>query len=158
MLDVNDQVGIVAAFAHRPGARRVIASKMGYGFILIEDDAVAMRKAGKQVLNVGSSAAAVCLPADGDHLAVVGDNGRILVFPMNDLPLMARGKGVKLQRYRQGGLRDAAVFAAAEGASWMDAASRARAWPDWRAWLGSRAAAGRAAPKGFPASRRFRPG
>jgi topoisomerase-4 subunit A len=70
---------------------------------------------------------------------------------------MARGKGVKLQSYREGGLRDGALFAAAEGLSWIDAAGRTRAWPEWREWLARRAAAGRLAPRGFPASKRFRP-
>ena len=70
---------------------------------------------------------------------------------------MPRGKGVKLQSYREGGLRDAMVFAAEEGPAWTDRAGRTRAWPEWRDWLGRRAAAGELAPKGFPASRRFRP-
>jgi topoisomerase-4 subunit A len=74
-----------------------------------------------------------------------------------DLPEMPRGKGVKLQGYRQGGLRDAAVFAAAEGLAWTDAAGRTRAWPEWRDWQGRRAGAGKLAPRGFPASKRFRP-
>ena len=88
---------------------------------------------------------------------MIGDNGKILIFPLAELPTMARGKGVKLQSFRQGGLRDALVFAAADGAAWTDASGRNRAWPEWRDWLGRRASAGRLAPKGFPASKRFRP-
>ena len=158
MLDLDDRVRILALFAFRPGGKRVLASKAGYGFVLPEDEAVAMRRAGKQVLSAGDAGAAFCLPADGDHLAVLGDNGKALIFPLAELPEMPRGKGVKLQSYREGGLRDGLTFTAADGASWTDAAGRSRAWPDWQAWLGRRAAAGRLVPKGFPASKRFRPG
>ena len=157
MLDLDDRVGILAVFAYRPGAKRVLASKAGYGFLLPEDEAVAMRRAGKQVLNVDAKGAAFCLPADGDHLAVLGDNGKALIFPLTELPEMPRGKGVKLQNYREGGLRDGLIFKAEEGAAWTDAAGRTRAWADWRDWLGRRSSAGRVVPKGFPASKRFRP-
>ncbi|MDP3174561.1 MAG: DNA gyrase C-terminal beta-propeller domain-containing protein, partial [Phenylobacterium sp.] len=157
MLDVDDKVGVVDVFVHRPGSKRVVASKEGYGFVLPEDEAVALRRAGKQVLNAGAKGAAFALPLIADHLAVVGDNGKVLIFPTAELPEMARGKGVKLQAYREGGLRDALVFGETEGAAWTDAAGRTRVWPEWRDWLGRRAAAGKAAPKGFPASKRFRP-
>jgi topoisomerase IV subunit A len=157
MVDLEDRVGIVAVFAHKPGRQRVLASKAGYGFVMPEDEAIAFRKAGKQVLNVDDQGAAACLEAEGDHLAVIGDNGKVLVFPLAELPRMVRGKGVKLQSYRQGGLRDATVFSACDGATWTDAGGRTRLWSEWRDWLGKRAGAGRLAPKGFPASRRFRP-
>ena len=88
---------------------------------------------------------------------MIGDNGKVLVFPLAELPEMARGKGVKLQAYREGGLRDALVFAEAEGMTTVDTSGRRREGPDWREWLGKRASSGRVAPKGFPASRRFRP-
>ena len=158
MLDLDDRVRILALFALKAGGKRVLASKAGYGFILPEDEAVAMRRAGKQVLSAGEAGAAFCLPAEGDHLAVVGDNGKALIFPLAELPEMPRGKGVKLQSYRQGALRDGLVFAESDGAAWTDAAGRTRVWPDWQSWLGRRAAAGRMVPKGFPASKRFRPG
>ncbi|HEY1448052.1 MAG TPA: DNA topoisomerase IV subunit A [Caulobacteraceae bacterium] len=157
MVDLDDRVAILAVFVHKPGGRRLVASRSGYGFVVPEDEAVAFRKAGKQVLNADASGAAVCLAADGDTLAVVGDNGKVLIFPVSELPEMARGKGVKLQSYRDGGLRDAQMFLAAEGLSWTDAAGRTRAWQDWQDWQGRRAGAGRLAPRGFPASRRFRP-
>jgi topoisomerase-4 subunit A len=158
LLDIDDKVSILAVFPYRPGAKRVIASKAGYGFLLAEDEAVAMRRAGKQVLTADEAGACFCLPAEGDHLAVLGDNGKALIFALAELPEMPRGKGVKLQSYREGGLRDGLVFAAAEGAAWTDAAGRSRAWTDWRDWLGRRAAAGRLVPRGFPTSKRFRPG
>jgi topoisomerase-4 subunit A len=157
LLDLDDRVSILALFPFRAGAKRVLASKAGYGFVMPEDEAVAMRRAGKQVLSADDAGACFCLPADGDHLAVIGDNGKALIFPLAELPEMPRGKGVKLQSYREGGLRDGRVFSAADGAAWTDAAGRTRAWPDWRDWLGRRAAAGRLAPKGFPATKRFRP-
>ena len=157
MIDLDDKVDLVDVFVHRPGARRILASKEGYGFVLPEEEAIAFRRAGKQVLNAGAKGAAVCLPLAGDHLAVVGDNGKILVFPTDELPEMPRGKGVKLQAYREGGLRDALVFKAEDGAAWTTADGRSRAWPEWRDWLGRRAGAGKLAPKGFPASKRFRP-
>ena len=157
MLDLDDKVRIVDVFAHKPGARRFLASKAGYGFILVEDEAVAFRRAGKQVLNVDAGGAAISLPVTGDQVAVIGDNGKILIFPTAELPEMGRGKGVKVQAYREGGLRDAIVFDAAEGASWIDTAGRTRVWAEWREWIGRRAAAGKLAPRGFPTSKRFRP-
>jgi topoisomerase-4 subunit A len=156
MIDLDDRVGIVDVFVHRPGARRILAGKEGYGFILPEAEAIAFRRAGKQVLN---GAALVSLPLrDGDdHLAVIGDNGKVLIFPVSELPEMPRGKGVKLQSYREGGLRDATAFAEADGASWIDTAGRTHQWDAWREWAGRRAGAGKLTPKGFPATKRFRP-
>jgi topoisomerase IV subunit A len=154
MLDLDDRVDILDVFAHKPGRKRVLVSKAGYGFVMPEDEAIAFRRAGKQVLN---GEAAVSLEAAGDHLAVIGDNGKLLIFRLDELPEMPRGKGVKLQSYREGGLRDAAIFASEEGASWTDAAGRVRAWSEWRDWLGRRAGAGKLAPRGFPTSKRFRP-
>jgi len=158
MVDLDDRVKIIDVFAHRPGAKRLVASKAGYGFVLVEDEAVAFRKAGKQVLNADAGGAVISRPLAGDHLAVIGDNGKILVFPAAELPEMGRGKGVKLQAYRQGGLRDALVFSGDEGASWVDSAGRTRVWTEWRDWLGRRASAGKMAPRGFPTTKRFRPG
>jgi len=155
MIDLDDRVALVDVFVHKPGAKRVLASKEGYGFILPEEDAIAFRRAGKQVLN-GTALACVLL-GTADHLAVIGDNGKLLIFPAAELPEMPRGKGVKLQTYREGGLRDAAAFAADEGMTSIDPSGRTRAWPEWREWLGRRAGAGKLAPKGFPATKRFRP-
>jgi len=155
MIDLDDKVGIVDVFVHKPGAKRFLASKEGYGFILPEAEAIAFRRAGKQVLN--GTALVSLLMGEADHLAVVGDNGKILVFTAAGLPEMPRGKGVKLQAYREGGLRDAQAFKAEDGAAWTTADGRTRQWPEWRDWLGRRAAAGKLAPKGFPATKRFRP-
>lgn len=157
MLDLEDKVGIVDIFPYKAGAKRVIASKEGYGFILPEEECLSARRAGKQVLNAGAKGAAFALPMSGDHFAVIGDNGKILIFPLSELPEMPRGKGVKLQTYREGGLRDGMVFNAEDGGSWIDTAGRTRVWGEWREWLGRRAAAGKLAPKGFPTSKRFKP-
>jgi topoisomerase-4 subunit A len=157
MLDLDDKVGIIDVFAFKAGRRRVIASKAGYGFILPEEETLSQRRAGKQVLNVDGGAALISQEAAGDHMAVIGDNGKILIFRLDELPEMPRGKGVKLQTYREGALRDAVVFGAADGATWIDSAGRTRVWAEWREWLGKRASAGRLAPKGFPTSKRFRP-
>lgn len=157
MLDLDDKTDIIDMFPHKPGTKRVIASKEGYGFILPEEEAVSFRRAGKQVLNAGAKGAAFAMPLTGDYLGVIGDNGKVLIFPLAELPEMPRGKGVKLQTYREGGLRDAIVFKAEEGATWIDSAGRTRVWGEWRDWLAKRAAAGKLAPKGFPASKRFKP-
>ena len=157
MIDLDDKVGIEAVFPHKAGRKLILASKMGYGFIMPEEEAIASKRGGKQALTVDSKGVAVCLPLQGDQLAVVGDNGKILIFAMEELPEMPRGKGVKLQSYREGGLRDALAFTAAEGPAWTTSDGRSRAWPEWKEWAGRRAGAGRLAPKGFPASKRFRP-
>ncbi len=155
MIDLDDRVGILDVFIHKPGGKRVLASKEGYGFILPADEAIAFRRAGKQVLN-GTAAVSIEL-GSADHLAVIGDNGKILIFPTAELPEMPRGKGVKLQAYREGGLRDATAFTETDGAAWIDSAGRTHAWADWREWLGRRAGAGKLTPKGFPTTKRFRP-
>ncbi|WP_158915013.1 DNA topoisomerase IV subunit A [Caulobacter sp. S45] len=157
MLDVDDKVKIVAVFPHKAGRKRVMASSGGYGFLLNEDEALANRRAGKAVLNVDDGEARLCMVVEGDHIAVIGDNGKILAFPLSELPEMGRGKGVKLQSYREGGLRDAVTFDAETGPVWIDSAGRKREWKEWREWAGRRAASGKVAPRGFPANKRFRP-
>jgi len=150
MIDLDESAAIINVLAHQPGAKLLVASKAGYGFVTPEDDALAQKRGGKQVLN-GDMAA--CLRIAGDHIAVIGDNIKALVFPLDELPEMARGKGVKLQTYKQGGLADITVFNAEEGPEWRDGGDRRRNWPDWRDWLGKRAAAGRQGPRGL---RKFR--
>ena len=154
MVDLDDKVKIIDVFPHKAGRKRVLASKEGYGFIMPEDEALAFRRAGKQVLN---GTALVSLEVTGDQMAVVGDNAKILIYPLEELPEMPRGKGVKLQSYREGGLRDAMIFNTETGAGWIDAGGRNRDWPEWKEWVGKRAGAGKLAPKGFPASKKFRP-
>lgn len=157
MIDLGEDQDILAMFAHAPGEKRLVASTDGYGFIVAEDDLIAAKKAGKQVLNLSpSESAVVCAPVRGDHVAVIGDNRKLLVFKRDELPEMARGKGVKLQTYAQGGLLDAVTFAAADGLTWADAGGRIRQVPEWKEFRAKRPQAGKAAPKGFSRSGRFR--
>ena len=157
MIDLEDRVDVVDIFPYRAGAKRLLASKAGYGFVMPEDDAITNRKAGKPVLTVDKAGALACLPITGDRVAVVGDNGKALIFNLDELPEMPKGKGVKLQSYREGALRDIMLFNAETGAAWIDKGGRNVAWPEWSQWVGKRASAGRLVPKGFPAAKRFRP-
>jgi topoisomerase-4 subunit A len=156
MTDMAKEADLLALFVHRPGAKRLVASSAGDGFVVAEADMLAQTRAGKQVLNLrGGAAARVCRPVSGDHVAVVGENRKLLVFPLDELPEMARGKGVRLQKYRDGGLSDAITLRLADGLSWPDPAGRVRTEPDLAEWLGKRATAGRMAPRGFPRDNRF---
>ena len=113
---------------------------------------------GRQVLNLDAPAkAAVLVPAVGDHVAVLGENRRLLVFPLGQVPELGRGKGVRLQRYAQGGIADVRVFTLADGLRWTDPAGRVFTvrMPELAAWVGARAEAGRAPPRGFPKTNRF---
>jgi len=150
MIELDEGAGIVNLLMHQPGGKLLIASKAGYGFVAPEDELLAQKRGGKQVLNGDMLAA---LRVTGDHVATIGDNIKALIFPIADLPEMGRGKGVKLQGYKQGGLADVAVFDSAHGPEWVDGGSRRRNWPDWRDWLGKRAGAGRQGPRGL---RKFR--
>ena len=120
------------------------------------DDVVAQTRTGKQVLVLDAGAKAqVCVPATGDAIAVVGTNRNLLVFDLADLPEMARGKGVRLQKYKDGGLSDATTFTLAEGLTWRDPAGRTRTETDLAEWTGKRAGSGRMAPRGFPRDNTF---
>jgi topoisomerase-4 subunit A len=115
----------------------------------------AEKRTGKQILNLRpGEEAAICVPADGDHLAVVGANRRLLVFPLDQVPEMARGAGVILQRYKDGGLADARVFNLADGLTWR-LGEKTRTETNLRDWLGERAQAGRLPPNGFPKAPKF---
>lgn len=156
MVDLPNEADIVALFIHRPGGRLLVASSAGDGFVVPEDEVVAQTRTGKQVLNVrGEVRARVCRPVAGDHVACVGENRKVLVFPVSELPEMTRGKGVRLQKYKDGGLSDATTFDLADGLSWLDPAGRTRTQTDLAEWLGKRATAGRMAPRGFPRDNRF---
>jgi len=156
MVDLGQDAGLVALFIHRPGAKLIVASDAGDGFVLPADEAVAQTRAGRQVLNLkAGSRAVLCRPAEGDHVAVVGENRKLLVFPLEELPEMSRGKGVRLQKYKDGGLADAIVFRLEDGLSWKDPAGRTRMEKDLTEWKGKRGSAGKMAPRGFPRDNRF---
>ncbi len=160
MVDLEANHDIVETFIYEPGRRLLVASTAGYGFVVAEDEIVAMTRKGKQVLNVAAGQeASLCAPVDGDHVAVLGDNRKLLLFPLSELNELTRGKGVRLQRYKDGGMADAKIFSAAQGLTWLDAAGRTFTL-DMNAaaeWLGARAQAGRLVPRGFPRANRFGP-
>ena len=154
MLDIPAEVALVNILKAVSG-KLVVASDKGHGLVVDMDSAMAQTRGGKQVLNLPSGArAVVCCPADGDHIAVVGQNRRLLVFPLNELPEMTRGKGVILQRYKDGLLADVKVFSLADGLSWQ-MGERTRTESDLLAWQGRRGSAGRMPPTGFPRPARF---
>ena len=158
MIDIEANHEIVQLFVNKPGRKLMVASTAGYGFVVPEDDVVASTRKGKQVLNVsGADEAAVCVPVDGDSIAVVGENRKLLIFPLDELNEMSRGRGIRLQKYKDGGLSDARVFTLKEGLTWTDSSGRTWTVEELRDWRGSRAQAGRLPPKGFPKSNKFGP-
>jgi topoisomerase IV subunit A len=156
--DLEQEADLVAAFRYQGGRKFLVASAQGRGFIVPEDECLANTRKGKQVLNVAPPDAARALTvADGELVAAIGENRKMLIFPLEQVPEMGRGRGVRLQRYKDGGLSDLKTFKVEEGLSWTDAAGRAfslglRELADWR---GNRADAGRLAPKGFPRTNTF---
>ena len=155
MVDLGNDHEPVALFVHRPGRLLLVAAGDGRGFFVAEDHAVAQTRSGRQVLNPAQGAeATLCVEAAGDTVAVVGSNRRLLVFPAADVPTMARGRGVILQRCREAALSDVQVFDGAEGLRWR-AGSGVRTETALDQWRGKRGGTGRAAPRGFPAANRF---
>ena len=156
MVDIPDEAKIVNIMPYIPDQRLLLASSAGDGFIVRHDDVIAQTKNGKQILNVkGNSTAKVCRNINGDHIAVVGENRKVLIFSITELPEMVRGKGVRLQKYKEGGLSDITTFDLSNGLSWLDPAGRTRTETDLEEWMGKRASAGRMAPRGFPRNKKF---
>ena len=156
MIDLPNDAGIVAMFIHKPGGKLLVASSAGDGFVVPEDEVIAQTRAGRQVLNVGEGVSAlICAPVVGDHVAAVGENRKMIVFALEELPEMGRGKGVRLQKYKDGGLADARVFPLAQGLIWKDTGGRTRTEPDLTEWIAKRAGTGRMAPRGFPRDNKF---
>ncbi len=156
MVDLPNEATIIDLFIHQPDRKLLVASSAGDGFVVPENEVVAQTRAGKQVLNVrGDVRAKVCKPVTGDAVAVVGENRKVLVFALDELPEMGRGKGVRLQKYKDGGLSDATTFTLGEGLTWRDPAGRTRTEADLAEWTGKRAGSGRMAPRGFPRDNSF---
>jgi len=158
MIDIEEAADAVELFVHQPGRKLLVAGSGGHGFIVNEDEVLAMTRKGKQVLNVPEGEGAVVVgPVSGDSVAVMGENRKLLLFPLSELPEMPRGKGVRLQRYKDGALADAKVFDKKEGLTYLDAAKRSftLSATELRDWWGQRAQAGRLPPKGFPKSGKF---
>ncbi|SLN60102.1 DNA topoisomerase 4 subunit A [Pseudoruegeria aquimaris] len=167
MVDLPNEAEIVDLLVLKPEEKLIVASSAGDGFIVAQKDVVAQTRTGKQVLNVkGEDRAVICKPVKGDHVAVVSQNRRLLVFPVSELPEMSRGKGVRLQKYNMargkqgvleldGGLSDVTTFTFAEGLSWTRQGGGNRTEPDMSHWLGKRASVGKTVPHGFPRDNKF---
>ncbi|GLR49777.1 DNA topoisomerase IV subunit A [Shinella yambaruensis] len=158
MVDMENDQDVLTAFVHDASRKVIVASQAGNGFVVAETEMVANTRKGKQVMNVGMpDEAKLVVPVRGDHVAVVGENRKMLVFPLAQLPEMSRGKGVRLQRYKDGGVSDLRCFAIADGLTWDDSAGRnfVRSKEELLEWMGDRASAGRTVPKGFPRSGKF---
>jgi topoisomerase-4 subunit A len=155
LAELGNEDDVAALFVPAEGARYLVASSIGRGFVVPGSELTAEKRTGKQILNLRpGEEAALCIPAEGDHVAVVGEGRKLLVFPLEQLPEMARGAGVILQRYKEGGLADAKVFSLADGLTWR-LGDRTRTEMNLRDWLGERGQAGRLTPNGFPRSNRF---
>jgi topoisomerase-4 subunit A len=160
MVDIEQNHDFAEAFIHQSDRKLLVASSGGYGFVVPESEVVAATRKGKQVLNVSEpDEARLVVPVDGDHVAVVGENRKLLIFRLSELNEMTRGKGVILFRSRDGGISDVRVFAKSEGLTWLDSAGRTFTleWRELKDWVGLRAQTGRMVPRGFPKSNRFGP-
>jgi topoisomerase-4 subunit A len=155
MCDLDQNREIVEMLVHEPSRKLLLAADNGKGFIVEEADVLAQTRNGKQVLNTTEgSKACVCVDASGDHVAAIGTNRKILVFPMDQVPVMKRGQGVALQKYKGAHLADAKCFALKDGLSWV-IGDRVRTESDVKPWLGQRASQGHLPPVGFPRSNKF---
>ena len=150
LVDLTNEDDVILLFVATEGTKYLLASTAGRGFVIDAAELGAERRTGKQVLNLKpGEEAAFCVPADGDHVAVVGEGRKLLVFPLNEVPEMVRGAGVILQRYKDGGLADIKVFRIADGLTWR-LGERVRTETNLREWLGNRGQTGRMPPSGFP--------
>jgi topoisomerase-4 subunit A len=155
LLDLAQEDEAIALFVWREGGRFLLAASDGRGFVAEAETLLAEKRTGKQVLNPeGSARALACVPVAGDTVAVLGENRKLLLFPVEEVPVMARGRGVVLQGYREGGMAAVAVIRRAEGLAWRQG-ERERREGDLAPWLGHRAGAGKAPPHGFPRERPF---
>jgi topoisomerase-4 subunit A len=156
--DLEQEADIVSVFRYQGGRKLIVASRQGRGFIAPEDECVANTRKGKQVLNVKPpDQARAVAPVEGDLVAAIGENRKMLIFPIAQVPEMTRGRGVRLQRYKDGDLSDIKTFEVEKGLSWVDSADRVftQSLKELADWRGNRADAGRLAPKGFPKSNTF---
>ena len=159
-IDLEQEADLVTVFRHQGGRKFLVGSVQGRGFVVPEDECVANTRKGKQVLNVTPPDEARALAVvDGEFIASIGENRKMVIFPLDQVPEMGRGRGVRLQRYKDGGLSDLKTFQAGDGLTWIDTAGRVfsltlKELADWR---GNRADAGRLPPKGFPRTNKFGP-
>jgi topoisomerase IV subunit A len=154
-----ENADVVAALAYQGGRKFLVSSHQGNGFVVAEDECLGTTRKGKQVLNLKApDKAAAMTTVDGELAAAIGANRKMVIFPLNQVPEMGRGRGVRLQRYKENGLSDVTTFTAEAGLSWTDTAGRSFTLPmkELKDWRGNRADAGRIAPKGFPKNNKFR--
>lgn len=155
-VDLGNDQDIVALFKYQGERKFLVASSDGRGFVCAESEMLAATRTGKQILNVQSPAeACVCSIVEGDTVAVVGENRKLLLFPLNELPEMTKGRGITLQKYKDGGLSDAKTFTLKQGLSWTDSSGRTKTETDLKEYRGDRAQAGRIVPRGFNKNNRF---
>ena len=157
--DLEQDADVVAALAYQGGRKFLVASYGGNGFVVAEDECLGTTRKGKQVLNLKAPDKACAMTTvDGELAAAIGENRKMVIFALNQVPEMGRGRGVRLQRYREKGLSDVTTFKADDGLSWIDTAGRSFTLPmkELKDWRGNRSDAGRIAPKGFPKNNKFR--
>jgi topoisomerase-4 subunit A len=153
-IDLPPEADLVRMFVHEDGRKLLLAATSGHGFVTSEDETVAMTRSGKRVMNVSPGVEArVCASVDGDSVAVVGENRKLLIFALSEVPELARGRGVILQRYKDGGLLDAVTFPWNDGL--RDQNSRSWMPSELKDWRGARAQAGRLVPRGWAKSGKF---
>ncbi len=156
LIDVAQEVEIFDIFIYKPEQKRLLAASDGRGFICVENDLISNTKKGKQILNVKAPICAkICTKADGNHVAVIGQNRKLLIYKTEEVNELARGRGVMLQRYKDGGISDAITFNIEDGLHWLDGGGRNRTVTELDEWLGARAQTGRMPPRGFPATNKF---
>ncbi len=155
MVELGNDQDVVGVLVRKPGRKLVVAASDGRGFVVPEDEVLAQTRAGKQVLNVAAPVMARAVtPAEGDTVAAIGENRKMLLFALSQLPEMTRGRGVRLQKYKDGGLSDVKVFTLAEGLSWK-LGDKMRVETELKPWIGERSQAGRLPPNGFPKTSKF---
>ena len=155
LAELTNEDDVAALFIPNEAIRYLVASTAGRGFLVAGSDLLAEKRTGRTILNLRpGEEAAICTPATGDHLAVIGSGRKLLVFPLEQIPELTRGAGVILQRYKDGGLSDARVFRLADGLTWR-LGEKTRTETNLREWLGERGQAGKMPPSGFPKSNKF---
>jgi topoisomerase IV subunit A len=160
MVEMDEAQDVVSAFVHKPGRNLLLSTNEARGFVVSESDVIANTRKGKQVLNLTApTEATLCVEAAGDQVAIIGENRKLLVFPLAQIPQMGRGRGVRLQRYKDGNISDVRIFKSEEGLTWTDSSGRSftRSLEDLAEWRGERGQAGRLPPTGFPRSNKFGP-
>ena len=148
-MELPEEETILDMFVAVEGGKRLLASGSGYGFVCPEAEMISSTRKGKTIMTPGEASVVVSVRVDGDYVAVIGDNRKLLIFKASEMPEMTRGKGVKMQSYHDGGLADARTFQKAAGLTWSDTAGRQQSAEDWKDWVGKRAQSGRLAPRGF---------